>query len=745
MQLMTWMVARLGSRFSLLFEPHQRRIRHSALGRFFDQPMDLMVGLVEPDGTERVLPFTTRGQPLYNPEQFERLNSVTFRGYSTHYGLKFELNVHSVFYPQDEPLCLMPVFYLEMRISPTGRIRGTDPIAPTPSSVKLFIRLNRPDTQITATAQATRGDAGDTESWIDLAYHNTLIPSHSHTFAPITPDGGDLTVPVHERIVSLNPGCAVEDDGKGLSLELPVTEMGSGIKWRLVWGAHCSQPVFRGSGPGQPPAPLRYNRHWADLDAVMQEAIRLRDDRLAHSRRFEKLVDQAPLSMAQRHLLNQGFQTFLANTCWCAPDDTTQWFGVWEGYRSSGSLTDPAYYSALWSLAVWPHLLAMQLEQWTGHERVHTPSSGGYLALEPESQAPEAQRGDAPALEDRPVEDNCNYLLLMQAYTRWTGDRSIAQRHADLVTRLASFLIWSDRESSGFPCEGSVPDEAQGAARDPQQPTYLAIKRLCALQAASDLLSDESNEGSRRYQQLVEADAATVELQAWHGDHYTHCVDQAMLGIQEAWAGDTVSSDAGAAQGDVYTIDTGNGLLLPVMTAQPLLLDPHRVETDLVNAARETLSAYGCGADSARIETVIISKNLWRDHLAEYLGCGRTTRSQRYWDLQVMSNTDQQSLGYCDSYIGYHLPFSPRGAACIGFLLAGPRLVINRLAPGGSLISVEPRRDGAQRWPLLPLADWKAGKIPVCVVASNGNIAIEGESDPIIVHGGQSTTAQVIG
>ena len=69
MQLMTWPLARLGSRFSLLFEPQRRRIMHSALGRFLDQPLDLAVGLVEPDGTERVMPFTPHGQPLFACEQ----------------------------------------------------------------------------------------------------------------------------------------------------------------------------------------------------------------------------------------------------------------------------------------------------------------------------------------------------------------------------------------------------------------------------------------------------------------------------------------------------------------------------------------------------------------------------------------------------------------------------------------------------------------------------------------------------
>ncbi|NJL30768.1 MAG: hypothetical protein HC898_03580 [Phycisphaerales bacterium] len=33
----------------------------------------------------------------------------------------------------------------------------------------------------------------------------------------------------------------------------------------------------------------------------------------------------------------------------------------------------------------------------------------------------------------------------------------------------------------------------------------------------------------------------------------------------------------------------------------------------------------------------------------------------------------------------------------------------------------------------VPLADWKAGKIPICVVDRQGKVTIEGQIDPIIV------------
>jgi len=312
MQLISWQMARLGSRFSLLFEPYYRRVMHSALGRLLDEPLDLMVGLVEPDGTERTLPFGKRGEPFHRPEQFERINSITYRGYSLAYHLRFEFNIHSVFYPQDEDLCLMPAFYLEMRVNPADNVRAAQSADVRPSSVRLLLRVARPQTQIHA--QSTDG-----VGQIDLTYSNTTIARSATADAqPPTTAHASASVNVAERIVSLNRGAVVEDDGNGMTLELPVTEVGSGAKWRLVWGAYCGDNVLpAATGEGTDVGRFRYTDHLHSLDEVIGDAIEHRDDRLTRSRRFERVLEQAPLRRAQRHLVHQGFQNFLSNTFWC--------------------------------------------------------------------------------------------------------------------------------------------------------------------------------------------------------------------------------------------------------------------------------------------------------------------------------------------------------------------------------------------------------------------------------------------
>ncbi len=753
MQLMTWTVARLGSRFSLLFEPARRRVMHSALGRFLDRPLDLQIGLVEPDGTRRVLPLCADGQLLANCEQFERLNSITFRGFSKRYGLRFEFNLHSVFYPQDEALCLMPAFYMEMRVNPTGGPVRRQPLdGPTPERVTLFIKLARPDTQLKCS------DAGGGR--IDLRYDVPLRPADDAGEFPISGTGDDRVASVRERIQSLNAGCVVDPDGCGLSLTLPVTDVGSGTKWRLVWGAFCGDPVIDIRRKGKTiPARLRYLQLWTGIDAVMEEAIRFRDDRLAHSRRFEKLVEQASLLMSQRHLLHQSFQSFLAATFWCdtaepisTEDDPnaihgathgTDWFSVWDGPRlRHGALSIETCIAPLY-LTLWPYLLSIQFDQWAEFQIGHDRSGGAYLGAD--VGAGLKLTGQAHP-HDTPVQTACEFLLLMQAYAHWTGDLQPVKRHIELIDKLARYLIWCDRDGSGFASEGIANslDEAGPSMRAGRKLTFMAVKRLSALRAAEDLLSLTGRDAAAKTcDKVVAADAAKIEARAWLGDHYAVNVDRASSG--DGW-GRTVSSEREPTAGgwDAYTIHTGDGLLLPALCGQPPLLEEERLTQDLLSVLRETLGAYGCGHSSADPENVWVSHNVWRDALARYMGVSMLPVAPRYWDLQVMSNTGQQSLGFCDSYVQGSLAFSPAGVASLAYLLSGPRIVIDKLAPGGARIGVTPDRGWPQRWPLLPLGDWRAGKIPVCVVSAKGIVSIECEIDPVIVHSDTAPT-EVIG
>lgn len=785
MQLMSWTLGRLGSRFSLLFEPHKRRVQTSALGRFLDAPIDLAVGLIEPDGTRRVLPFTadidaplprasragrrgpapaaTRG--FDNPEQFERINSITYRGYSAAWRLRFEFNVHSVFYPQDRRLCLSPAFYLEMRVHSTGPLRHAPAAGPTPRSVPLFIRFRTPGRRVSPRNEEDRLPR------IDFAYDNPLQPEvHPRHLDPAVPAGPALplgkSVAVRERLVSLNPGAwPMEDndpDGSapsaGLRLDLPVSDAGEGVKWRLVWATHVAEPVLavrRRTAAGSmavAPARLAYNDHLTDLDAVVNDAIDQRDDRLALSRRFEKVIGQAPLDTPQQHLLCLGFQNYLANTWWCtgelAEADVSAdaqlepgegrkfpWFSTWEGSTLIHSTVDVEYNAALFALCLWPDLLALQLDQWAEGLRAH-PDSGG-ATLDHDLGSGVAATGQRSPYR-MAVEEGSNFLLLLQAHARWSGDRGavIALEHP--LRQLLTHLLWTDENGDGFPDDPGDNTLVDGppSVRLARRQTYLAVKRLAAMQAGADLLrllGDAAE--ARRIEERTEQGVARVEEAAWLGDHYAIAADSSALERTDPSTGRPLPFERIAGT-DAYSIHTANGLLLPAMIGQPSLLDRERLLTDLVAADRECAGRYGGGHSSDAPDTVRVSLNLWRDLFARYAGLSGTSSAGRYWDLQVVSNTGDNSLGFADAYVNDALNHHPRGVVALGWFLATPRLTIDRLAPAGPYLTVAPDRHHPQRWPLLPLADWSAGKVPVCVVGIDGSVHIEARTDPVIVHGG---------
>ena len=49
------------------------------------------------------------------------------------------------------------------------------------------------------------------------------------------------------------------------------------------------------------------------------------------------------------------------------------------------------------------------------------------------------------------------------------------------------------------------------------------------------------------------------------------------------------------------------------------------------------------------------------------------------------------------------------------------------------LVTVDPDRNGPQRWPLFPLADWSNGWVPVCVVEADGSVWIDAPTEPVKV------------
>src|SRR3990170_1713308 len=78
MHVMEDVLAKVGSRIRIHFQPRDRCVRYSPLGYLYDQELDLVVG-VRCKGKLHALPSTNRGEPMACIEQEITPTSVRFR------------------------------------------------------------------------------------------------------------------------------------------------------------------------------------------------------------------------------------------------------------------------------------------------------------------------------------------------------------------------------------------------------------------------------------------------------------------------------------------------------------------------------------------------------------------------------------------------------------------------------------------------------------------------------------------
>jgi len=120
------------------------------------------------------------------------------------------------------------------------------------------------------------------------------------------------------------------------------------------------------------------------------------------------------------------------------------------------------------------------------------------------------------------VEENCNYILLLQHYWRATADDSVlADKHA-LLAELVDFLIASDTTGSGLPNRfaDNTNDWGSALVTASEEQSYHAVRMVAAYGAAAELARYWGDNG------LAGKCAARIALinaalkKGWLGDHY---------------------------------------------------------------------------------------------------------------------------------------------------------------------------------------------------------------------------------
>ncbi len=687
--------AALGSRFNLVFDPHEGCLYHNAYGGFRERPLDLVVGVRTPEGKVWALPFTRREAHFPFVEQFSALTTITYRAVHPELRVELTVRVRAPFYPREARISTAPLHYVDIEVRPLKKFRWEEAEAPLAAGEIVF-------------DLAARG--------VEFA---RCEDGFSYAFASTSAPGGERPA-LTRRVQSWVEGEDAEPAGHcGLRRAFDLSE--GPARLALTWSAWDDEPVLQVHGEA---TPFKYVQLFKGRRQMRAWARRAREEIERRCDFLDALVADWSLGVDAANMAALALHSFLVDTWWTTRKDG-DWFSVWEGSCFYHSTIDVEYNGALLYLALWPELLGMLLEEWAEFERPGQQTLGpegegtGFLTHDMGSHHVVGEQAYPHAME---VEENANYLLLLAAWAFVTGELAPARKKLPLCRRLAEFIVKADSDGNGIPDRGvaNTIDDAGAAMQFGREQVYLAVKTQSALWALAELEQACEAKGSQaeRWRAHTSKSIKYLEDEAWLGDHYAVTLTRTTEGLTDPWTGEELPP--GELVGwDAYSIYTANGLLHLLLAG---LKTPrwkmNRFARDLERAAAATMTPYGCRHSSAGGATVWFSQNMWRDYVAAYFGIDLLNNAERYWDYQLTTGHNWRSSLYYDTTESNNLSFYPRGVTVFGMPLAAAGMRLNR-ADGQLMLS--PIRP-TLRVPLLPLVDWEAMRAPVLTVRQRDGV-----------------------
>jgi hypothetical protein len=666
----------LGSRHGILLDPVAGNARIIRFDMFHEAAaLEIRAGL-RIDGQEVVFPLCSDGGRFSFVDQRITPCTSRFIGIHADSGLKVVLEFATPFRPRDPAFSTIPVIAARLSVSKiSGNFRWS-PVKLAPESVEVFFEMASRDMSIAKSA----GDS------LDVSFGSLpLRRSHENAAEPAS------RLPQLDRVV----GPGAKRDGNRFSIELPMSDLGKRTL-DIFWCSH-SGPVLEVFGKKHP---FLYASRFASLDAVADWARSNGEEIFANAEKVDAIVGANNLAASINNLMAQTLHSWLMNTWW-VDRDGRDWFSVWEGSCGFHSTVDVEFTQSPFYLAVWPELLGIELDYWPEF------SKPGTLALGERGEGTEFMSHDCGAMaaangQDYPhemeVEETTNYLIMLFAHWRRTGDFTIARKWADKIGKYLLFLERCDTKGKGVPDVGvaNTIDDGAPALQYGREQVYLAVKTLAAFQCGAAIL-DELGEKSRaaHFREKAEFIRGRVESEGWKDDHYICLLNIDGRGLKNPWTGKDLGMEV-VPGWDGHHIYTANGLAPLDMVGFVSGLDDSRLATDLAKAAEACLCEYGCShSDYVAEEYALgglqdgmagvsakpgwISMNMLRDIAAFYRGLDFRHLSERYWNWQLTTNSQSPAL-FFETFGGNNLHFYPRGIAIWGFLDALAGRIIDRVA-----------------------------------------------------------------
>lgn len=697
-------VAVLGSRHGLIFDPAGERARMIRFDMFDEGcPVELRAG-IRIDGREFLFPFCRGGQRFAFFDQRITPCTSRFIGIEAQRALKVTLTVATPFRPRDRDFSTTPALAIRLEVE---RLRGNfrwTPVLEETAAVECFFELLPQEGHLEPGAEGA----------LDFCFRSRLVRA-AHADAASAAN----LVPQRDRLFS--PQAPAEGNGFRIKTDLS-EESGSALD---VFWCTWSDAVLEVKGRR---CPFVYAGRFENLSAVADWCRASGRGIMDNARRVDAVVLDNNLPPSVNRLMAQTLHSWLMNTWW-VDRGGADWFSVWEGSCGFHSTVDVEFTQAPFYLAVWPELLGIELDFWPEFAKPGTATLGrrGEGTEFLSHDCGEMARANGQTYpHEMEVEETANYLILLYAHWRRTGQEGIWRKHIGTVRRFAAFLERCGAAATGVPDTGvaNTIDDGSPALQYGREQVYLAVKTLLALQCADAILAAQGEPGGpASFRDRAAQILSRVEEAGWLGDHYACLMNRDGRGLKNPWTGNDLGLDV-VPGWDGHHIYTCNGLAPLDMVGFASPLEAGRLRMDIRNAAKACLREYGCShsdfeakdyAAGGLREGMVgvssrpgwISMNMARDVCALYRGIDLLDLSERYWDWQLTTNSQAPAL-FFETFGGNNLHFYPRGVAVWGFFDAAAGLVIDRVTGMRALVG---GLDGVDV-PCLLEANWSQGKAP---------------------------------
>jgi len=693
----------LGSRHGLLINPIRKSCGILRFDRFDSLPwLELRAGVRIGD-RELVLPLCGEGSGFGFHDQRLTPCTMVLMGVDAASGVKLKLTVATPFRPRDAAFSTIPVLGLRLEAEKIGGNFRWEPKTEDPESVELFLEFCGADIQVTAEEQ----DA------VTLRFDSVRASTENGTRSNPRTE----TVPQVDRIVGLTGG--LEGTTFRRRVDLDGAERNC---LDLAWCIYSNPTLAVHSQL----CPFKYAQRFADLAAVCAWARANPTALFDNARKVDGIVAQNNCSKSVNNLLAYTLHSWLIDTWWAVREDGRDWFSVWEGSCYFHSTVDVEYTQAPLYLALWPELLAIELDFWPEFSKDGAKTLGDrgagtlFLSHDTGSHATACGQDYHHEME---CEETTNYLILSAVYHKRTGDDSLLHKHADVLEKYLLFLLACDTTGNGVPDQGvaNTIDDASPAVQYGRCQIYLAVKCLGAFQAGAEMMTMlGKSKLADKCRDAADKIRALIQEKGWQDDHFVTLLEKSGQDVVDPWSGEKLEL-AEVPGWDAPHIYTVNGLVLFDMVGESLGIDEACIREDLVNATQRCLREYGCvhtdfkfdrdnlpeamqGLAGVSRNPGWISMNMLRDMAAFFRGIDLRYVADRYWEWQVVTNTQEAKI-FFETFKGNNLCFYPRGVAIWGYFDALAGLRINQVS---DLDTTAPALLGI-RVPRLYDADWNNG------------------------------------